>query len=68
MHYLFDQFVTVQRLVYRAQGNQFVQGQSEAINVGPNIALALKAFRGHVAERAHNVAGIRQIVGPRHLG
>ena len=49
---------------------QLVQRQAQRIDVAAGVALAFERLRRHVAQRAQDVAGVRQIVaaGSGHLG
>ncbi len=58
----------VRRVVRRAQSHQLVQGQSQAVELGPGVAPALKPLGGHVANRAHDVADFGQVIRIRRLG
>ena len=60
--------MSVCRLVRRSQRHQLVQGQPQAVDVGPGVALAVEPLGGHVADGADDVAGVGQVVGVGRLG
>ena len=43
----------------RPQRQQLVEGQAQGVDVGAGVPLAAEPLRGHVAERAQDVAGVR---------
>ena len=65
---LFDQTTLIRLLVGRLQGHEFIQRQPQAVNIGPGITLPLEPLRGHVADRAQEIAKIRQVIGIGNLG
>ena len=52
----------------RLQRQQLVQGQAEAVDVAPRVALAGKLFRGHVAQGSDEHVGLRDVVMLHRLG
>ena len=68
MQHTLDEGVPVRGFVRRAQRHHLVQRQTQAVHVGSGIAVAREALRRHVADRAQDVAGMRQVVGLRRLG
>ena len=58
----------VRRLERRPQRHQLVERQAQAVHVGPRVALPREPLRGHVADGAQDVAGVRQVVGLGRLG
>jgi len=49
-------------VVGRPQRQQFVQRGAQTVDVAARVGDAAEALRGHVAERADQVAGLRQFV------
>ena len=49
-------------------GQQLVQGQPQRVDVGTGVAAALEPLGGHVADRAHDVAGAGQVAVAGDLG
>ena len=64
----FDQLVAIGGLVGRAQSHQLIEREAQAVEVGPRVAPPREAFRGHVANRAQDIAGAGQILGLERLG
>jgi hypothetical protein len=52
----------------RSQDEQLVERQTERIHVAADVGPALEALRGHVAEGADEVAGMREVLLPGGLG
>ena len=66
--HLIHQLVPVRPVERRLERGQLVERQPQRVDVGAGVALALEPLRCHVAQRAEDVAGVRQVVGVRRLG
>jgi hypothetical protein len=65
---LLDQLVPVMFLVRRAEGDQLEQGEPERVDVTAGVGLPVERLRRHVAKRAEQVAGVREVVRVIRLG
>ena len=52
----------------RAEGQQLVERQAQAVHVAAPVGLAPEPLRGHVPQGPHDIALGRQLVQPFHLG
>jgi len=55
-----DQRHAIGALEGRPQGQEFVERDSQRVNVAAGVALSLKSLGRHVANRANDVSGPRQ--------
>jgi len=62
VHHLPDELVPIGLVEGRPQRQQFVERQAEAVHVAAEVPLAVETLRGHVAQRADDVAGVGQVV------
>ena len=68
MQHAVDQLDPV-RLVERGpQCQQLVQGRPQGVHIAPRVGPAVEPLRRHVPQRAHDVAGARQLVAVLGLG
>ena len=63
-----DQPALVRIVERRPECQQLVERQAQAIDVALRQGLALEPFRSHEADRADDVAGVRQLLRPFGLG
>ncbi len=66
--HLFDQPMPVGLVEPRLHGEQFVQRQAQRIDVAAGVGFPVELLRCHVAERAEDVAGVRQVLLVCRLG
>ena len=62
MQHLLEKLIPVGFVKTVPQCEQFVQGQSQAVQISTDIALSAKPFGGDIAQRADDVARLRQVV------
>ena len=65
---LLDQPVAVGRRERRPERQQLVERQAQRVDVAAGVGLAVEPLRGHVPQRADDVAGVGQVVVGDRLG